>query len=67
MRNFETNKKVWSIGENGIIEHTVEDVRIVNKETQIKINNKWHASTDFYSSLSKAMDVEEGHLFMSFN
>lgn len=67
MRNFETNKKVWSIGENGIIEHTVEDVRIINKEMQIKINNKWHASTDFHSSLSKAMDVEEGHLFMSFN
>lgn len=66
MYEFKINRKVWSIDDDKISEHVVEDIRTVNKELQIKINNRWFSANEFYLSLNKAMEVEEGHAFLSF-
>lgn len=64
---FKPHQKCWSIEEGKIKEHFIQDIGFTSKGYQlIKVQDQWHQSTQFFSKLQKAMDVEEGSSFRMF-
>jgi len=64
---FKPHQKCWSIENDKIKEHTIQDVGFTSSGEQlIKVNDQWHEHASFYTSFKKAMEVEEGNTFRMF-
>lgn len=60
---YKPGEKVWSLEDNKIKEHVIQEIKFLTWIQLLKIDDKWQAADIFFPSFKKAMEANERNVF----
>ncbi len=60
---YKPGDKAWSLEDNQIKEHVIQDIKFLTWIQLLKIDDKWQAADIFFPTLQKAMESQERCVF----
>ncbi len=60
---YKKNEYVWSLTDNQVKGHLIEDTCFITWIQKLKIDGQWHPADDYYPSKQEAMEADERSTF----